>query len=250
MASILCKYYVQNEESEFDTVHSNLFVLSQKFYPDKPIKYKDVLTDFPLAQDGKFNYHLRFETVLPGSSTSTIWVDILNPEAKVPCVSPGLISIKALRLPPNVKTKLKAARPEAVPNSNEQRFYARSAPIQETQEQAFEFNNVEQKKQPEVEEEFDLGTEEDKKPSEEKRPRLDSDVKKAVFELNLGEPEKQPEQETLPTSSANNNGAPTTILASMSVNPNGKNPAAPVKPPNFPPAKLRPLAERIKDAVY
>ncbi len=107
MASILCKYFVQNDPKEGEAGYPNLFVLSKHFTRDEPVQLTDVLADFPLRSDRRAHYHLRFETALPGAPGSTIWIDVLNEEAVVPQVAPGTVSIKVLKLPQNVTAKLK-----------------------------------------------------------------------------------------------------------------------------------------------
>lgn len=162
MTTIACKYFVQNEDN--DLANSNLFLLSGKCKPGEKLKLKDILAEFPLVNSNTTNYHLRFQTFLPESPTSPIWIDILNEEAFVPLIEPNLIYIKALRLPVGIKQKLKHANPS--PTSN---------PVTSTK-QVKNDND----------EEFDLGSSNNTPMKEEQRPRIDSDTKKAAFDIDIG----------------------------------------------------------------
>eukprot|EP00826_Nyctotherus_ovalis_P053701 TRINITY_DN7004_c0_g1_i8.p1 TRINITY_DN7004_c0_g1~~TRINITY_DN7004_c0_g1_i8.p1 ORF type:complete len:286 (+),score=69.01 TRINITY_DN7004_c0_g1_i8:143-1000(+) len=111
MTEIACKYFVQNEPCDTESAYSNLFMLSRKCGPDEQVRFKDVVAEFPLNGADGACYHLRFQTFLPEAPESPIWVDILNEEAFVPLMKPGVICIKALRLPPGLKQKLKQSKP-------------------------------------------------------------------------------------------------------------------------------------------
>lgn len=170
MTAIACKYFIQNETIENDTTASNLFMLSKKYNSDEKIKFKDVMTEFPLNNLGETSYHLRFQTFLPEAPNSPIWVDILNEEASVPLAEPGLVRIKALRLPSGLKQKLKQCKPAPVTSDFGLAPTAAAKPIPHS----------------DSEDEFDLGSinntpfkEEQKKT----RPRIDSDTKRAAFDI-------------------------------------------------------------------
>lgn len=111
MTEIACKYFVQNEPCDTESGYSNLFVLSRKCGPGERVRFKDVAAEFPLNGADGACYHLRFQTFLPEAPESPVWVDILNEEAFVPLVKPGVVFIKALRLPPGLKQKLKQNKP-------------------------------------------------------------------------------------------------------------------------------------------
>jgi len=163
MRTIACKYFVQNEDN--DSTNSNLFLLSKKCGPGEKIKFKDIMAEFPLSKINGANYHLRFQTFLSEYSTSPIWIDILNQEASVPLIESNLIYIKALRLPSGIKQKLKQA------DSNPK-------PVKE---------KVKNNNKGDNNEEFDLGSSNNTPVKEEQRPRIDSDTRKAAFDIDMGD---------------------------------------------------------------
>ena len=249
MASILCKYYVQNDPADPESSYPNLFVLTKKFAPDQLVKFKDIVSDFPLLSVKQADYHLRFQTFLPDSPNTPIWVDILNEEATVPLIGPGMISVKALKLPAGVKPKLKKAKyfagtspptPDPVVIQKTAPVVspvapspppAASSPIENSQESA--------------EEEFDLGIDSPKPVEEDKkRPRLDSDNKRAVFDLDLGmdvpAAGSQPYGEE--TKQSANPGIPLIKTASVGGVAGKSKPKPEVK-------KLKPLQERVIEVV-
>lgn len=173
MTAVACKYFIQNNPAD-SGAGSNLFLLSKRYSPGEKVRFKDVLAEFPLHSVEGAQYHLRFQTFLPEAPTSPIWVDILNDEASVPLVEPGVVSIKALRLPSGLSQRLKQSRPAANPGASDH-FYAKAAGRQRAGNS-------------DSEEEFDVTV-----PKEEQkaaRPRIDSDTTKTIIdfasEMNLG----------------------------------------------------------------
>jgi len=171
MVAIACKYFIQNEATENDTTASNLFMLSRKYNSGEKIKFKDVVAEFPLHNIDGSNYHLRFQTYLPETPNSPIWVDILNEEASVPFAEPGVVRIKALKLPSGLKQKLKQSKPAPVTSDFE-------FPSQRTEKEPVHYSDSEG--------EFDLENNNNTPYKEEQkktRPRIDSDTRKAAFDI-------------------------------------------------------------------
>ncbi len=235
MTSILCRYFVQNDPSEGDAGYPNLFVLSQRFAPDKPLRLRDVLSDFPLFADRQAHYHLRFATILPGSTSSPIWVDILNEEATVPLVAPGVVSIKVLRLPGEVSPKLKKPkqRPAPVPAP---------VPVAESEDLIREASEP-APSQPVKQPEFEVRPAEEKKATG-GRVRLDSESAKAVFDFDFGGGNDPVKVET--KEETKKPAAPTaeTDTETKSAENGGS-----IIPPKRGPLPLKPLSVRIKELV-
>ena len=257
MTSIICKYFIQNEDYESESDCSNLFILSKKYAPGEKVKFKEVKSQFPLMNDSEVNYHLRFQTTLPGHPNSPIWVDILNEEAHVPLAEPGLINIKALRLPLGFSQKMK--QPKPAPDSVDSFSY--QAPSENQSTKDYDKND----------EEFDVS---DKSSSEENkaRPRLDSETRRAVFDIDFGGSQNSPQPDLAPplqpkAYQPTPQPAPQPAPAQTTYNPiytqqttyqprsQVPNYGQQAKPTDEPPkakpevTKLRPLNERVKAAV-
>eukprot|EP00826_Nyctotherus_ovalis_P025324 TRINITY_DN1961_c0_g2_i13.p2 TRINITY_DN1961_c0_g2~~TRINITY_DN1961_c0_g2_i13.p2 ORF type:complete len:253 (-),score=67.07 TRINITY_DN1961_c0_g2_i13:466-1224(-) len=175
MTAVACKYFIQNDSIEPTAGGSNLFMLSRKYSPGEKVRFKDVMAEFPLHGAEGASYHLRFQTFLPEAPTSPIWVDILNEEASVPLVEPGVVFIKALRLPSGLSQRLKQSRPAAVNSGASDHFYAKAAEKQTVANS-------------DSEEEFDVTSHKEEQKAA--RPRIDSDTTKTIIdfasEMNLG----------------------------------------------------------------
>jgi hypothetical protein len=142
------------------------------------------LAEFPPGLDKRINYHLRFETTLPGSMTSAIWVDLLNEEAVVPMISPGMVSIKALKLPPKVAPRIKKPKvvPVTLPMHKEQSLPIKKSPRGEAPSI---------KKPPSTpDEEFNF-EEEKKEEVVVPKQQVDIQTQKAIFSFDFGEEKKE-----------------------------------------------------------
>jgi len=218
MSSILCKYYVQNDPSDPETMQQNLFVMSKKPSTDQPIKLKDILSDFTLFSLNESQYHLRFQTFLPDMPNSPIWVDILNEEAPVPFTAPGLISIKALRLPNGIHPKLKKGK-HTVNNTNFNNPPSFSQPPNLLPESPPIIQSRSEKHAQKEDSDGDFVLDDDNTPpkitkkdeenkEEFKRPRIDSDTKKNIFNI-IVDVEPESHEKKLPMTKTNSgNEAP------------------------------------------
>lgn len=173
MTSIACKYFVQNEGDENASTCSNFFILSKKYEAGEKVKFKDLMAEFPLANMDGASYHLRVQTFLPEAPDSPIWVDITNEEANVPLAEPGIVKIKALKLPPGLRQKIQRNRSTApttnytqIPESSDEK---RNSSSGSEEEYIFEDNKT--------------ATSQNEK--QEGRNRINSGTK-SIFEINIG----------------------------------------------------------------
>lgn len=241
MTAIACKYFIQNETAENDLNGSNLFLLSKKYNPGEKVKFKDVITEFPLNNIEGISYHLRFQTFLPEAPTSPIWVDILNEEASVPLAEPGIVRIKALKLPSGLKQRLKKSNPTA-PRDN---FTFEAKPAESIPAN-----------EPESDGSFDIDINDSTPNKEEQkvtRPRIDSDAIKTTFDIfpdNVGSDSTPILQPTKPSESAPRKTVPQPTIRQPGPDVVIRSQAkVPVSVPKPGPSKVDIVGERVKKAV-
>ena len=95
--------------------YPNMFILPKKYNSIQDVKLQDVINAFPLQSTSKWEYHLRFESVVHSAKRNVkVWLDLpSNIEVAVPSIE-GKIRIKALKLP---KGLTKCEKPIQVPKS-------------------------------------------------------------------------------------------------------------------------------------